>query len=130
LQHMSHDAQLAFKERVVKEAFARIARAEPARWLPPFAGPTLRYRRRARLGVKYVTAKGRVLVGFRERAAPYVTDMRSCPVLVPPFDGLIGELADVIAASSLRERLPQVEVAAGDDGRALVLRVLAQPTAA
>jgi 23S rRNA (uracil1939-C5)-methyltransferase len=130
LQHLAHPAQIAFKQGVVAEALARIGHTEPEEWLPPVASPPWGYRRRARLGVKYVAGKERVLVGFRERAGPYITDMRHCPVLVPPIDGLLGELADLIAGTSIRERVPQIEAAAADGVTALVLRVLAPPSAA
>ncbi len=73
--------------------------------------------------------KGRVLVGFRERAGPYLTDMRHCPVLAPPLDGLLGELADLIAGTSIREKVPQIEAAVADGVTALVLRVLQAPSA-
>src|SRR5690606_1027364 len=89
LQHLAYDAQVRFKQKVVEDAFARIANLAPDEWLAPITGPEWHYRRRARLGVKYVEAKGRVLVGFRERGAPYITDMRRCPVLVHPIDALI-----------------------------------------
>jgi 23S rRNA (uracil1939-C5)-methyltransferase len=130
LQHLAHPAQVSFKQRVVAEALKRIARVEPEEWLPAAVGPPWHYRRRARLGVKYVARKGRVLVGFRERAGPYITDMRRCPVLVPPLDGLLGELAELIESSGLKERLPQIEAAVADDVAALVLRVLETPSAA
>jgi 23S rRNA (uracil1939-C5)-methyltransferase len=130
LQHLEHSAQIAFKQRVVAEALARIGRTEPEEWLPPVASPPWSYRRRARLGVKYVAGKERALVGFRERSAPYITDMRHCPVLVPPLGALLGELADLIAATSIRERLPQIEAAVADGVTALVLRVLAPPSEA
>src|SRR5690606_25503611 len=116
-------------QKTVEEAFARIAGLKPDEWLPPILGPEWRYRRRARLGVKYVDAKERVLVGFRERGAPYITDMSRCPVLVPPLDSLVGELAEMIAGSALKRRLPQIEVAVGDDTAAIVLRVLDRPDA-
>ena len=130
LQHLAHDAQVAFKENVVRETLKRIGRVEPAEWLPAVVGEPWHYRRRARLGVKYVKAKDRVLVGFRERAGHHITDMRRCPVLVPPIDGLLGELAELIAHSSVKEQLPQIEAAVADDASALVLRVLATPSAA
>jgi 23S rRNA (uracil1939-C5)-methyltransferase len=130
LQHLDYPAQVAFKEGVVAEALARIGHVEPGEWLPTVTGPQWHYRRRARLGVKYVTGKERVLVGFRERSAPYITDMASCRVLVPPMDRLPAELAEVVAASSLRQRLPQVEISAGDESAALILRVLDPPTPA
>jgi 23S rRNA (uracil1939-C5)-methyltransferase len=130
LQHLEHSAQVAFKQRVVAETLKRIGGVEPREWLPAVVGAPWSYRRRARLGVKHVGAKNRVLVGFRERAGPYITDMRSCPVLMPPVDGLLGELADLIEKSSVKTRLPQIEAAVADDVVALVLRVLDDPTAA
>jgi 23S rRNA (uracil1939-C5)-methyltransferase len=130
LQHLAHPAQIEFKQRVVAQALARIARVEPREWLPPFASKPWGYRRRARLGVKYVSGKDRVLVGFRERAAPLITDMARCPVLAPPLDGLLEPLAELIAGTSVRSRLPQIEAAVADDASALVLRVLDPPSQA
>lgn len=130
LQHLAHPAQVEFKQRVVAETLKRIGRVEPEEWLPAAESAPWRYRRRARLGVKYVTGKDRVLVGFRERAGPYITDMQRCPVLMPPLDGLLGELAELIQRSSIKERIPQIEAAVADDASALVLRVLDAPSAA
>ena len=130
LQHLAHPAQVSFKQRVVAETLKRIGRVEPEEWLPAVVSQPWHYRRRARLGVKYVAGKSRVLVGFRERAGPYITDMRHCPVLMPPVDGLLSELAELIERSSVKERLPQIEAAVADDAVALVLRVLDEPTAA
>ena len=129
LQHMAYPAQVRFKEAVAVEAFARIGNVEPAQWLEPIVGPEWRYRRRARLGVKHVDAKDRVLVGFRERAAALITDMRHCRVLAEPMDTAIDALSQTIAASTVSRRIPQVEVALGDTCGALVLRVLEAPAA-
>jgi 23S rRNA (uracil1939-C5)-methyltransferase len=130
LQHLAHSEQVEYKQQVVAQTLKRIGRVEPGEWLPPVASEPWHYRRRARLGVKYVAGKGRVLVGFRERAGPYITDMRRCPVLTAPVDGLLGELADLIASTGIKERLPQIEVAVADDAVALVLRVLDDPSPA
>jgi 23S rRNA (uracil1939-C5)-methyltransferase len=130
LQHLEHSAQVSFKQRVVAETLKRIGRVEPGEWLPAVVSTPWHYRRRARLGVKHVAGKGRVLVGFRERAGPYITDMHRCPVLMPPVDGLLGELALLIEKSSLKERLPQIEAAVADNATALVFRVLEDPSAA
>ena len=113
LQHLDDAGQVRFKQEVVAQALVRIGGIDPEEWLAPITGPTWRYRRRARLGVKFVQGKDRVLVGFRERAAPYITDMAHCPVLMPPLDNLLGELALVIERSSVRQRLPQIETAVG-----------------
>lgn len=128
LQHMSYEAQVRFKQHLVEEAFKRIGGVIPDCWLEPVTGPQWGYRRRARLSVRFVEGKGRVLVGFRERATTYITDMDHCAVLVEPIGGLIGELGELIGASSSPKRIPQVEIAIGDDAGAVVVRILEQPT--
>jgi len=129
LQHLSSESQLEFKQAHLIESLTRLGDVAPREILPPLAGRAWRYRRRARLGVKYVRAKGRVLVGFRERSAPYVADLHGCPVLEPPADELIDPLARLVQSLSIAERLPQVEIAVADNACALVLRVLSPPTA-
>ncbi len=128
LQHLDYEAQVAFKESVVREALSRIGGVAPEVWLEPILGPQWNYRRRARLGARFVKGKDRVLVGFKERATRYVTDMASCRVLVEPFDRLPGALAEIIRKTTLSQKLPQAEVAAGEAARAVVLRVLQDPT--
>jgi 23S rRNA (uracil1939-C5)-methyltransferase len=106
----------------------RIGKVEPNAWLAPMTGPVWGYRRRARLAVKDVSAKGRVLVGFRERHAPYVTDMHRCEVLAEPVGGMIDELSELVAKLSIRARLPQIEIAIAENAVAMVFRVLDEPT--
>ena len=127
LQHFSPAAQLATKEGELREALARVARVTPARWLTPLDGPHWGYRRRARLGAKFVRKKGSVVVGFRERAAPLIAQLRSCDVLAPPAGELIAPLAAMLTELSIREHVPQIEVAVADNSTALVLRVLEPP---
>jgi len=100
----------------------------PARVLAPLRGPVFGYRRRARLGVRYVHKKGRVLAGFRERDAPYLADLARCEVLRAQFATLPADLAALIETLSIKEHLPQVEFAAGDTAAALVFRVLEDPS--
>ena len=128
LQHVSVDEQRAIKLQTLSDSLARIGKVEPQHWLEPLIGPDWRYRRRARLAVKDVRAKGRVLVGFRERHAPYVTDMHRCEVLASPIDGLLDALSELLARLSVRARLPQIEVAIAENAVALVFRVLDPPT--
>lgn len=133
MQHMSNDAQVNAKHEVLVDNLRKIGGVAPSRWLEPLSADPWHYRRRARLGVRYVDAKQRVLVGFRERYKPYITDMRGCPVLVAPVDAIIAPLAECIAGLSIVRRLPQVEVAVGDGDAGLVttltLRVLDPPSA-
>ena len=127
LQHLSASAQLAAKERQLLENLHRIGRVRPERVLAPLRGPAWGYRRRARLGVKYVRKKGRVLAGFREREKPYIADIRRCEVLLEPLATLPPALAALVETLSIREKIPQVEVSAGDAACALVFRVLGPP---
>jgi 23S rRNA (uracil1939-C5)-methyltransferase len=127
LQHLSAPAQLAAKERQLLDNLQRIGRVRPERVLPPLRGPAFAYRRRARLGVKYVHKKGRVLAGFREREKPYLADLQRCEVLQEPLATLPKDLAALVETLAIREKIPQVEVSAGDAATALVFRALEAP---
>jgi len=118
LQHLAPAAQLAAKQRQLLENLERIGGVRPQRVFEPLRGLDYAYRRRARLGVKYVHKKGRVLCGFRERDKPYLADLRRCEILLGRFATLPEELAALVETLSLREKLPQVEVAGGDDAAA------------
>lgn len=124
LQHQSVSAQREAKAQALKAAFEKIGNVMPQTWLETLSASSWGYRRRARLAVKDVPKKGRVLVGFRERNAPYVADMTRCEVLHPRIGGLLVALSDLVASLSIRSRIPQIEVAVGDDVAALVFRVL------
>ncbi len=127
LQHLSHAAQLEAKGRQVAEELERIGGVHPATWLAPLAGPAWAYRRRARLGCKYVVSKGRVLVGFRERGSPHLADLQRCEVLAEPVGSLVKDLAILVGGLSIRDRVAQIEVAVADNATVLVLRVLDPP---
>jgi len=127
LQHLDRGAQLAAKQDVMLESLRRIGHVAPEAVLEPLAGDAWHYRRRARLSARRVRAKDRMLVGFRERASAYVTDMRRCDVLAQPAAEMIGALADLLESLSIREHVPQIEIAVGDGTTALVLRVLSPP---
>ena len=127
LQHLAPAAQLQAKQSQLLETLQRIGGVRPQQVLDPIQGPAWGYRRRARLGVKYVHKKQRVLAGFRERSSPYLADLQTCEVLTPELRTLPTQLAELVGALELREQIPQVEVAVGDDQTALVFRVLAEP---
>lgn len=128
LQHITPEEQRAIKEQSLRDNLERIGQAEPRAWLDPMLGPTWNYRRRARLAVKDVPAKGRTLVGFRERHAPFITDMQRCEVLAEPLDGMLIELSRLVGSLSIRARLPQIEIAVAENAVALVFRVLDPPS--
>jgi len=114
LQHMDSSAQVAAKQRLLENDLKHIGKVKPENMLPPLYGPTWGYRHKARLSVKYVEKKQRVLVGFNEKATRYVADMNSCEVLVPEVSALIAPLQDLIVQLSIRDKLPQIELAVGE----------------
>jgi 23S rRNA (uracil1939-C5)-methyltransferase len=124
MQHLDLAAQVAVKQRVLEDDLAHLARVKPDQMLAPIAGPAWGYRYRARLSVRHVPRKGGVLVGFHERQSRYVADMGMCPVLPPKVSGLIGPLRELIGQLALRDRIPQLELAAGEQTLALVVRHL------
>jgi 23S rRNA (uracil1939-C5)-methyltransferase len=130
LQHLAGPAQLALKEATLFDNLARLAGLEPRERLPALTAATLGYRRKARFGVRWVSGKGRALVGFRERATPLITDMQACATVDPRLGGLLEPLSTLIGALSIRARVPQVEATSADSATALVFRVLSPPTPA
>ena len=70
LQHQEPGGQILAKQQTLLDNLRRIGKVEPETLLDPLTGPVWGYRNKARLGVKYVTKKGRVLVGFREKRKP------------------------------------------------------------
>jgi 23S rRNA (uracil1939-C5)-methyltransferase len=128
MQHVEPRAQVSIKQRALEDTLWHVGRLRPETVLPPVVGPAYGYRYRARLSVRHVPKKGGVLVGFHERGSSYVADMRECHVLPPSVASLLMPLRELVGALSIRDRLPQVEVAQGDAVLALVLRVLEPPS--
>ena len=128
LQHMAPAAQIAAKQNVLAQNFARIGHVEPARWLAPLTAGEWGYRRRARLSVKHVPKKGKTLVGFRERDPRFVADLAHCDVLDPALGEHLDALGALLNTLEGAAAIPQIEFSAGDDARALVFRHL-QPLA-
>jgi 23S rRNA (uracil1939-C5)-methyltransferase len=129
LQHLEPRAQVAIKQRVLEDALRHVGRLSPETILAPIHGPAWAYRHRARFAVRHVARKGGVLVGFHERRTHYVVDMDSCEVLPERVAALIGPLRELVSGMRLAARLPQIDVAVGDDVVALALRVLDPPDA-
>lgn len=124
LQHMHPDAQILLKQKVLEDQFKHFGKLDLSAdvWQPPMTSPTQHYRRKARLGVRYVSKRDEVLVGFREKRNHFITDVLCCPVLDERVEKLLPELRGLIHGLSIARLLPQIEVAAGDDQVALVFR--------
>ncbi len=124
LQHMDPAAQIRAKQGVLLDNLGRIGDVVPGEVLPPLTGPVTGYRTRARLGVRHVIKKGRVLVGFREKRSAFLADLSRCEVLHPAAGRHITDLAALLQGMDAKARIPQIEVAISDDVTALVFRHL------
>jgi 23S rRNA (uracil1939-C5)-methyltransferase len=125
LQHLAPAAQVAAKQEVLLENFERIGHVRPERVLMPLTGEPWAYRRKARLGAKWVAKKDKALVGFRETDGRFIADLARCEVLVAPVGDRIAELSALVGSLDAREQIAQVELSAGDEVIALVFRNLA-----
>lgn len=124
LMHMSPAAQLSHKQATLAEHFTHFGNLTPNNWLAPLTGDLFGYRRKARLGVKYVIKKEQVLVGFREKGSPFLADLAQCEVMDPRVGLRLMELREMIAGLQAFDRIAQIEVAMDDSHVALVFRNL------
>jgi len=124
LQHLSPAAQVAHKQHMVLEQLQHFGGVVPKTVVPAIVGPAWGYRRKARLGVKYVTKKDAVLVGFREKQSHWLADLQGCEILEPIIGRNIQTLRTLIRGLDAYQTIPQIEVAVGDTEAALVFRHL------
>ena len=123
LQHLDHPAQIRLHQEYLAECLAPTG--GPTRWLAPItAMPTgiYGYRRKARLGVRFVDKREILLVGFRERGRSLVAEIESCAVLHSAVGERILALRALITSLEARRSIPQIEVAAGEGDVALIFR--------
>jgi 23S rRNA (uracil1939-C5)-methyltransferase len=123
-QHADERTQMAANQRWLEDCLERIGRVRPGTLLPIVYGPQWGYRTRARLSARHVVKKQATLVGFRERHSTRVADMAMCHVLPERIGALIPALKSLLGSLSIRERIPQIEVAVGDNATVLVFRHL------
>lgn len=129
LQHLSPEAQIAAKQQTLLDNLERIGGVRPDQVAAPLLGPAWGYRRRARFSA-HRNPGGKVAVGFKERHRHHVTDIWQCHVLDTKIGGLMDKLSELLSALSIADKVPQVEVAIGDDAAVLSLRVLTTPSEA
>ncbi|MEE9444508.1 MAG: 23S rRNA (uracil(1939)-C(5))-methyltransferase RlmD [Cocleimonas sp.] len=124
LQHLSSEAQISYKQTSMLESLKHLGKVEPQEIFEAIKGDSWAYRRKARLGVKYVHKKDRVLVGFRERHGGFLAVMDSCEVLHESVGKKLDLFQTLIYDMGSRDSTPQIEVAVSDDGIALIVRHL------
>ncbi len=129
-QHVKPEAQIYLKQDLLKEQLSRLGKVELPEFWEPLTAEYWAYRRKARMGVKYVPKKGRVLVGFRERRNPFLAEIEACSIMHPSVGTKLMELSAMIEQLSIKAKIPQIEVAIGDDACVLAFRTLEPATIA
>lgn len=124
LQHMSAHTQIQWKQNTLKENLQRIASVEPENWLPPLTANEWGYRRKARLGAKYVAKKGGILIGFREKQSSLINDLQECHILDERVAKILPQFHDLFNGISCKDKIPQIEVSGGDNKIAFIIRHL------
>jgi 23S rRNA (uracil1939-C5)-methyltransferase len=124
MMHLAPEKQIEFKQNTLKQNLLKMAKLQPESWLQPLTDESWHYRRRARLSVRWVIAKDKVLVGFREKDGRYVADMDNCEILKQPLDTLLKPLAEMIAKLRIKQHVAQIEASVADEGVALIIRHL------
>lgn len=124
LQHLDAQHQIILKQQVLLENLKRIGKAEPEQVLEPLTGPHWGYRNKARLGVRFVIKKDKMLVGFREKHSNFLAELHSCQVLNPKVGQHLEDLAQLLGSLSIYQKIPQLEVAFGDETGAFIVRHL------
>ena len=124
MMHLAPQKQIMFKQNTLKQNLLKMAKIQPNNWLLPLTDDSWNYRRRARLSVRWVAAKEKALVGFREKNGRYVADMDYCEILQKPLDKLLKPLAEMIATLRIRQHIAQIEASIADQDVALIIRHL------
>ncbi len=123
-QHVASEQQIILKQALLQEQFSRLGKVDIPQIWSPLTAAYWGYRSKARMGVKYVEKKGRVLVGFRERRQPFLAEIDSCKVMQPLIGENLLNLSAMIGKLSIKQHIPQIEVALGENACVLAFRVL------
>lgn len=124
LQHLDEKVQIQYKQQQLLENFKKIGSVQPEALLPPMTGQSWGYRRRARLGAKFVPKKGGMIVGFRERNSSYIQPTDQCEVLYPEVSALLPDLRATLEKTSCNDKIPQVEISVADNATVMIVRHL------
>ena len=111
LRHLRYSDQLQHKASQITASLAENG-VEAEAFRAPVGLGQGGYRRKARLGVRFVG--GEALVGFRESFSNRVARMDECQTLTPELSQLIKPLKGLINKLSAPDKIPQIEVAQGD----------------
>ncbi len=120
-QHLPYHAQLKAKEELFAEALSRGARIGPEVVLPIIPAPSpYGYRSRVQLKVRSVAEE--LHIGFYRQGSRFVVDIPgACLISNGLVNRIYRTLRTLLEGFPEPRKLPQIDVATGDDGDALLL---------
>jgi len=121
MQHIQLDEQIRLKQEVLKSHLEHFAGIQPEQWLPALRSSREDYRRKARIGVRYLPHKDKLVVGFRENQSNKLISIDRCMVLDREF-GSITALKQLLQSLKAKAAIGHIELAMGDDEIALLVR--------
>lgn len=121
MQHIQLDEQIRLKQDVLKSHLEHFAGIQPEQWLPALRSTREDYRRKARIGVRYLPHKDKLVVGFRENQSNKLISIDRCMVLDREF-GSITALKQLLQSLKAKAAIGHIELAMGDDEIALLVR--------
>lgn len=124
LQHLDEKVQIKYKQQQLLENFKKIGDVQPDNLMEPMTGAHWGYRRRARLGAKFVPKKGGMIVGFRERNTSYIQPTDKCEVLYPEVSAMFPDLRATLEQTSCNDKIPQIEISVADNAVVMIVRHL------
>ncbi|OTG83198.1 23S rRNA (uracil(1939)-C(5))-methyltransferase [Acinetobacter sp. ANC 4558] len=121
MQHLHEDEQIRLKQNVLKSHLEHFADVIPEFWLEPLRSTREDYRRKARIGVRYIPRQDKLVVGFREKSSNYLTSIDQCMILDEKF-GSITRLKQLLQSLKGKAHIGHIELAMGGNECALVVR--------
>ena len=114
LQHFDENQQIHFKQSVLSNHFDKVG-ITPDVWLNPIIKERTAYRTKARLGVRYLPKYNKLIVGFRERASNFLTNIDACPMLDKRIGEKLNDIKKLLYNLDSKGDITHLEVAAGDE---------------
>lgn len=122
MQHIQPDEQIRLKHDVLKSHLEHFAGIQPEQWLEPLRSTRVDYRHKARIGVRYLPNKDKLLMGFREAQSNRLTEIHTCKILDTQLDQALPEIRDLLQSLKGKSDIGHIELAKGDTEIALLVR--------
>lgn len=116
-QHISYPAQIGAKEEIFAELLWRMGRVERELIEPMIPAPEpFGYRSRIQMKIRFFD--GQIYMGFYRGGTHFVVDVPgNCAIAGSRLNLILDDLKRVICNAPEPEKIPQIDVATGDDDR-------------